>query len=130
MNNPTYYLLSRCGNACWIKINAIVHAENGLAVEVDETFLTVHSVLYDALFVVGGEVDNPNKFKSDMMNFINEAFQHFKPIGVAATGTSFFEPSEAKTGPGIVMASESSDFNKDFITAVAAHRHWDRKIYG
>ena len=25
-----------------------VYGENGLAVEVDETFLTVHSVLYDA----------------------------------------------------------------------------------
>ncbi len=108
----------------------IIHAKNGLAVEVDETFLTVHSVLYDAVLVVGGDVDNPNKFKKDIINFVNEAFQHFKPIGVASTGVSFFEASNAEAGPGIVMASESSNFTKDFIAAVAAHRHWDRKIYG
>lgn len=108
----------------------IIHAKNGLAVEVDETFLTVHSVLYDAVLVVGGEVDNPTKFKKDIINFVNEAFQHFKPIGVASTGFSFFEASDAEAGPGIVMASEPSNFTKDFIAAVAAHRHWDRKIYG
>lgn len=108
----------------------IIHAQNGLAVEVDETFLTVHSVLYDAVLVVGGEVDNPTKFKKDIINFVNEAFQHYKPIGVASTGVSFFDASDAEAGPGIVMAGESSNFSKDFIAAVAAHRHWDRKIYG
>lgn len=108
----------------------IIHAENGLAVEVDETFLTVHSVLYDAVLVVGGEVDNPTKFKKDIINFVNEAFQHYKPIGVASTGVSFFDASDAEVGPGIVMADESNNFNKDFIAAVAAHRHWDRNIYG
>lgn len=108
----------------------IIHAENGLAVEVDETFLTVHSVLYDAVLVVGGEVDNPTKFKKDIINFVNEAFQHYKPIGVASTGVSFFDASDAEVGPGIVMADESNNFNNDFIAAVAAHRHWDRNIYG
>ncbi|MFC5589888.1 catalase [Sporosarcina soli] len=108
----------------------IIHAENGLAIEVDETFLTVHSVLYDAVLVVGGEVDNPTKFKKDIINFVNEAFQHYKPIGVASTGVSFFDASDAEVGSGIVMADESNNFNNDFIAAVAAHRHWDRNIYG
>ena len=106
-----------------------VHGENGLAVEVDETFLTVHSVLYDALFVVGGEVDNQSKFKRDIVNFVNEAFQHYKPIGVAKTGAALFEASDAEAGPGVVLPGEPSDFGGAFIAAVAAHRHWDRKIY-
>ncbi|XKI13487.1 Catalase [Sporosarcina sp. ANT_H38] len=106
----------------------LVHGEDKLAVEVTETFLTVHSVLYDGLYVVGGEADNPRKLKQDIVNFINEAFQHYKPIGIATTGKPFFEASDAEVGPGIVLAG-AADFNSEFIAAVAAHRHWERKIY-
>ena len=74
-------------------------------------------------------MDNQNKFKSDIVNFVNEAFQHYKPIGVATTGMAFFEASDAEAGPGIVLPGDSSDFGGAFIAAVAAHRHWDRKIY-
>jgi len=106
----------------------LVYGGDKLAVEVTETFLTVHSVLYDGLYVVGGEADNPRKLKNDIVNFINEAFQHYKPIGIATTGKPFFEASDAEIGPGIVLA-DAVDFNSEFITAVAAHRHWERKIY-
>ncbi|MER2090519.1 MAG: catalase [Sporosarcina sp.] len=105
-----------------------VYGEDKLAVEVTETFLTVHSVLYDGLYVVGGEADNPRKLMQDIVNFINEAFQHYKPIGIATTGKPFFEASIAEEGPGIVLAG-AADFNSEFIAAVAAHRHWERKIY-
>ncbi|WP_421102390.1 catalase [Sporosarcina psychrophila] len=105
-----------------------VYGEDKLAVEVTETFLTIHSVLYDGLYVVGGEADNPRKLKKDIVNFINEAFQHYKPIGIATTGKPFFEASDAEEGPGIVL-SDVADFNSEFIAAVAEHRHWERKIF-
>lgn len=105
-----------------------LRGDNELGVEVDETFLTVHPVLYDGLYIVGGEVGNQKKFENDIVNFINEAYEHYKPIGIATTGKSLFEKSNGQTGPGIVSNSETSNFDKLFIEATAVHRHWDRKL--
>lgn len=106
------------------------YGENDLAAEIDETFLTVHPTLYDALYVVGGEADNMKKFTMDIVDFINEAYKHYKTIGVASTGKVFFEASDAEVGPGIIMYEGSDAFPEAFIHAVAAHRHWNRKVYG
>ncbi|MEZ7171113.1 catalase [Sporosarcina sp. OR05] len=108
----------------------VVYGKNDLAVEVDETFLTVHSTLYDAIYVVGGEADNMKKFTMDTVEFINEAYKHYKPIAVASTGKTFFEASDAEEGPGVIKGEDSSKFGKAFVDAVAAHRHWDRKVFG
>ncbi|MDW0115017.1 catalase [Sporosarcina saromensis] len=108
----------------------VVYGKNDLAVEVDETFLTVHSTLYDAIYVVGGEADNMKKFTMDTVEFINEAYKHYKPIAVASTGKTFFEASDAEEGPGVIIGEDSSKFGKAFVDAVAAHRHWDRKVFG
>ena len=105
-----------------------VHGNNQLTVEVNETFLTVHSVLYDGLYVVGGEADNQKKFENDITDFINETFRHYKPIGIATTAKQLIASSRFESEPGIVVANEEKDFNEDFIAAVAAHRHWNREI--
>lgn len=106
------------------------YGENDLAVEIDETFLTVHPTLYDALYVVGGEADNKKKFTMDIADFINEAFKHYKTIGIASTGKEFFEASNAEIGPGIITGDENGAIADRFVNAVAAHRHWNRKVYG
>ncbi|MGN7388061.1 catalase [Sporosarcina sp. SAFN-015] len=106
------------------------YGENDLAVEIDETFLTVHPTLYDAIYVVGGEADNMKKFTMDIVDFINESYKHYKPIGIASTGKIFFEVSDAEAGPGIIVNENDGAFADNFINAVAAHRHWNRKVYG
>lgn len=108
----------------------IRYGENDLAVEIDETFLTVHPTLYDALYVVGGEADNMKKFTMDIADFINEAYKHYKAIGIASTGKVFFEASNAEVGHGIIMNENTGSFGAEFVNAVAAHRHWNRKVYG
>lgn len=97
--------------------------------KVTETFLTTDAVLYDALYIVGGKATNQAKFQRDIENFIDEAFMHYKPIGVAIEGESFFDASEAVKGPGIVFASSEPDFGKSYVNAIAKQRFWDRKIY-
>ena len=101
-----------------------------IAAEIDETFLTVHPTLYDAIYVVGGEADNQKKFTMDVVDFINEAYKHYKAIGIASTGKVFFEQSNGEVGPGIITNENTISFADDFINAVAEHRHWDRKVYG
>ncbi|MCG3087558.1 catalase [Sporosarcina cyprini] len=107
-----------------------VHGTDGLAAEIDQTFLTAHSTLYDAVYVAGGTADNRKKFQLDMGDFINEAYRHYKPIGIAKTGVSYFEASSAEEGPGILLPSEMEANPEAFIEAVAAHRHWNRNVYG
>ena len=106
-----------------------VRGADGLAVIVNGTFLTMDPVLFDALYVVGGTAENQAKFDYDIEYFIDEAFKHFKPIGIASTGVPFFEASNAKAGPGIVFASDNPDFDTDFVKAIAQQRFWNRAIY-
>lgn len=110
------------------KLGTVRSADN-VKGNITETFLTTSPVLYDALYVVGGTANNQAKFNKDVEDFIEEAYMHYKPIGIAKSGTSFFEASEAKVGPGIIFASENPDFDKSFIKAIAKQRFWKRDIY-
>ncbi|WP_246096924.1 catalase [Psychrobacillus soli] len=107
----------------------IIRSKDRFKVRVNETFLTTAPVLFDALYVVGGTAENQGKFNSDLIYFIDEAFKHYKPIGVATTGVPFFDASSAKAGPGIVFATNNADFSKMFVQAITQQRFWDRDIY-
>ena len=54
----------------------------GATIAVNRAFVSTYSVLYDTLYVVGGKVKNQEKFDYDVVNFVNEAYKHYKPIGV------------------------------------------------
>lgn len=103
---------------------------DGVKVVMNETFTTTSPVLHDSFYVVGGKSANQAKFESDIKEFINETYKHFKPIGVASTGEAIFMNSDASPGPGVVIASESgADFSNDFIQAITQQRFWNRNIY-
>lgn len=102
---------------------------SGQQLEASGTFLTVDSVLYDAVYAAGGLELKDNK---QAMAFIREAYNHYKAIGAANEGIDLLQSSVGTTeGLGIVTAKDEPDytaFSKAFIDAVAAHRHWDRRI--
>lgn len=103
----------------------IVTGTNGLKAEVDETFLTMHAVLYDAIVVAGGDAENPQKFKMDTIDFLNEMYKHFKPIGILSKGKEFVDNSNVEMTAGVIPSTKE-DFAKQFVNAVAEHRHWER----
>lgn len=99
----------------------------GEELEVDHTFLTCDSVLFDSIYVVGGkELDK--KFKQDTSYFVKEAFVHFKPIGATHEGVSLLKDIGIGQCAGVVTAEKIDTFTSDFIEAIAAHRHWNREI--
>ena len=62
--------------------------------------------------------------------YINQAFRHYKPIGVAKQVCHFLTHRSAKLGPGIVVAiAGDADFGEKFVDAIAMQRFWDRDIY-
>jgi len=100
--------------------------DDGTELEVDHTFLTGESVLFDSLYVVGGEnVDN--KFSQDTTYFVKEAYSHFKPIGATHEGIHWLEQAGV-SGSGVVTGEGMKSFAKEYTVAIAEHRHWDREL--
>ncbi|WP_404446435.1 catalase [Sutcliffiella horikoshii] len=103
-----------------------VTGSGGVELEVDHTFLTCDSVLFDALYLVGGK-DVDKKFDRETTYFVEEAFDHFKPIGATHDGKQWLEKLEISGAPGVVSGDETDQFVTGFVDAVAAHRHWNRE---
>lgn len=104
-----------------------VTGTNGTQLEVDDTFLTTSPYLLDALYVVGGNSNHQAKFNSNMMEYVQVAYQHYKPIGVATTGQSFIQTSNNNNLAGVVFAKNNANFGKEFVSAIAQQRFWNRK---
>ena len=106
----------------------------------DFSFLTTNPALFDAVFVPGGAASVAALSEMDeAIQFVKMAFKHLKPVGASGDGVellragieSFRKPGGGKASldaPGVVTASGTlSDATaRDFIAAIAKHRHWDR----
>lgn len=103
-----------------------VTGDDGTKLKVDQTFLTTSPYLLDSLFVVGGSAKNEEKFKADIDKFVRVAYEHYKPIGIGMTAQSYTPTAETNNLVGIVSAGDTSNFGRDFVTAVAEQRFWDR----
>ncbi|MFD2209033.1 catalase [Virgibacillus halophilus] len=103
-----------------------VRGASGTELKVDKTFLTGSPYLVDALYIVGGNSKNQAKFQQDILSFVQVAYTHYKPIGVASSGRTYIQTSQANNLAGVVFADNSTDFGKDFAAAIAEQRFWDR----
>ncbi len=108
------------------KLGKVVGA-GGMELEVDYTFLTADSVLFDAVYMVRGSRVN-KKFNKQAAYFIDEAFNHYKPIGATHEGKEWLIVNDFAGKPGVVMSDDMGVFVTEFIDAIAAHRHWGRQV--
>ena len=116
----------------------------GGEMQVDHTLLTVSSVLYDAVYVPGGEHVTTLQQRSDAVEFVREAFRHCKPIGATGEGIELLQASdlggvtyaEPRRGERVVAdkgvvtsgtPGAAGAFAEVFTTAIAQHRHWARE---
>lgn len=101
--------------------------------KVGHALRTTASVLWDAVYVPGGEsstatlADDP-----EAIEFVNEAYRHCRVIAETGAGAKF--PTEetyvrkAKDDAAIVTSeSNSKDTAQKFINAIARHRGWERE---
>ncbi|MCM3584712.1 catalase [Mesobacillus maritimus] len=103
-----------------------VTGSDGTTIKVDQTFITYSPYLVDSVYVVGGEAKNQPKFMQDVMDFVNVAYKHYKPIGVATTGKTFIQTTENNNLAGVVFAENNPNFGTDFVNAIAQLRFWER----
>jgi catalase len=123
-------------------LNPIRSAE-GQQIEVDKSYATASSVMYDAVYIPGGKQSIESmKKQSYVINFVNEAFMHCKAIGATGDAISLFAKttlSEVKladlkggspvSDKGVVtsMPDSMNSFTDGLVTAIAQHRHWMRE---
>lgn len=112
-------------------------SSKGMSIKVDESLLTTSSVLFDAVYIAGGKESIDSFLKApESLEFINQAYKHFKPICINNEGIELYNASDACQKPndnndhakleeaGILINKNS----EEFIDAVAKHRFWNRKI--
>lgn len=105
-----------------------VQGEGGKEVMVDESFLTATSVVFDAVFVPGGNrsVDTLMN-EADAVHFVSQAYRHCKPV--ASNDDSIIVLQQAMVDvvtqdQGVIVGKHPE---QAFIQAIAQHRFWDRE---
>jgi catalase len=120
-----------------------IKGANGEELKVDFSFLTGSSVLFDAVYIPGGEgsVDSL-KLQPEAGEFVSEAYKHCKAIAASGSGVGLLAKSlnekfsETNTTGKLIAANEgvvtsrgpvTANFAAEFIQAIAQHRHWGRE---
>jgi len=118
----------------------------GEELKVDFTFLTATSVLFDAIFVPGGE-DSVRilQTEANALRFIAEAWRHCKTLGLAGEARHLMEGAGLvrvlgqKLSPamlesdktialdGLLWGSDGLHLSKTFIEAMHSYRFWARE---
>jgi catalase len=121
-----------------------VKSKDGRELEVDKNHVTTGSIMYDAIFIPGGDHVEALKKQGDAVHFVNEAYKHCKPIGAINEGVNLLqegriidveyaseENGEVKDDLGVItvkgLSGSFDNFNKSFIQSIAKHRHWMRE---
>ncbi len=125
------------------KFDGTIKSADGQEVEVDKMFVTTGSIMYDAVFIPGGQQSIATlKMQGDALHFVNEAFKHCKPLAATGEGVDLLAASDitgVNTGDsndgmmsehGIVTSRNASEMNalaQAFVESIAQHRHWSRE---
>ena len=121
------------------KFKGMIKSADGKEMEVDKTFLTAASLMYDAVYVPGGKASvEMLKKQGDAIHFVNEAFKHCKAIAATGEGVDLLVASDIpgikpqvgqlQTELGVVTSGDVGvkDAAEAFVKAIAQHRHWQR----
>ncbi|WP_295769365.1 catalase [uncultured Mucilaginibacter sp.] len=117
-----------------------ITAEDDSKIEVDQSFLTAASVLFDAVYVAGGtNAVATLEAEANAVHFLNEAFKHCKPIAAAeeamqVINATYFSKKlppdfseEAVLSEGILVGRVDKNFTRLLIKMIAQHRFWERE---
>jgi catalase len=116
---------------------------NGTQVKADFSFLTGTSVVFDAVYVPGGENSVAAlQNEKEAANFVNEAYKHCKTIAASGAGVQLLEAAgitsastaedendvDSDARPGVITGDDKATIATAFIQGIAQHRHWSREL--
>lgn len=106
---------------------------DGNEMKVDHALRTTASVLWDAVYIPGGEKSvNKLSEEADAIEFVNEAFRHCKAIAATGDGVNFVRnetyAGRAESDKAVILSEDlKTETTQNFINAIAQHRNWDRE---
>jgi catalase len=118
-----------------------VATEEGPPLDAHRTFLTAASVLYDSVFLAGGEAA-ARRLAADphARVWVDEAYRHCKTIGAVGEAAAViepalrpygYEPPEERRGAGdwrgVVVGDDARAVVPTFVDRMKAHRHFERE---
>ncbi len=110
-----------------------VKDSDGNEMKVDHALRTVASVLFDAVYIPGGEKSvNALSEEADAIEFVNEAFRHCKAIAATGEGVNFIKnetyAGRTESDKAVILSEDiGKDTTQNFINAIAEHRNWERE---
>lgn len=112
-----------------------LNGANNSKLHADQSFLTTASVLYDAVYIPGGDKHLATlAVDPDAIHFLNEAYRHCKAIAADETARVVFQSTyfaaivkEKKKDEGLLFDGAVESLAKSFTKAIANHRVWSRE---
>jgi len=117
------------------RLGYIISSE-GNDIKVHSSLLTTSSVLFDAVFVPGGEKSSAALMRDPAAaEFVAEAYKHAKAIGASGSGVRLLraarilEDKDAASDDPLLVVEQGPAENvvAAFIDAMAQHRNWERE---
>jgi catalase len=115
-----------------------VETEDGDELEVEVTFETMPSVLFDAAVVLGGSTAVKTLGNlGHVLEFIKDQYRHAKPLLALGAGADLIENAgvsatlpSGEPDPGVLIGRHASAAKAlpDFIKAIGRHRHHEREM--
>ena len=100
--------------------------DSGMEHKVDASISTTESVLFDAIYIPGGQKSiDALKTEKKYVKFINEALKHCKAIAADNEAEDLLNKtfvSDFKDDKAILINADA----QKFVDAIAQHRNWDR----
>ena len=123
----------------------LLKSAEGPEVKIDFSLLTTSSVMFDAVYIPGGDKSVKTLMdEADAVQFVSEAYKHCKTIAATGAGVelvrrSCLKGNELSNGKakgdkvtadaGVITTpdSQAGRIASEFIKAIAQHRHWSRE---
>jgi catalase len=114
-----------------------IAAADGTEHQLKYSVLTTSSVLFDAIWVAGGENAGMWTGEEDAIDFVRDAYKHCKAVGASGDGIRLLQaadiPAARAVDPEppddatILAPAVSAAVARRFIDAMAMHRLWTRQ---
>jgi catalase len=110
-----------------------VRSEDGTDIEVEVSIEAAPAVLFDAMALPDGEAADALAASGPALEFVKDQYRHCKTILALGEGRRVLDaariPRElpgGKNDPGLLLVDDGRNAAKDFVAAIAKHRHLDR----
>lgn len=116
----------------------VIKSDQQSQIQVDQSFLTAASVLFDGVYVPGGKSSVAAiKAEANAIHFLNESFKHCKAIAADLDALGVLEETyfgrkikfkeDTDVKDGVIISNDANTLTMQFIAAIAQHRFWDRE---